>query len=373
MLTSIYLVSTLRRVRSYLIGALTAVLLLAGSVAYEVRPGDTLSAIASEHGIPLHELIAANDIADPDLIQPGQEVVIPGDGGEPDRVHVVEAGETLADIAHRYRASISRLAEANELSNPSLIRVGQRLSIPGGGESNGSISFHIVEEGETLSSIAAQHGVTVEQLAEANGITDPTRIYVGARLALSGDTFVASSGEGATTHTVEAGDTVGSIARQYGVGVADIARANGLDDVDRIRVGQELAIPGAGGWVCPVTGATYMNDWGLPRADERFHEGTDLFAPRGTEVVAPVGGSIDLITGKVGGLQFYLYGDDGTTYIGTHLDAFGRSGRVEAGEVIGYVGDSGNARGGPTHLHLEMHPDDGEAVNPFPTLKDAGC
>jgi murein DD-endopeptidase MepM/ murein hydrolase activator NlpD len=125
--------------------------------------------------------------------------------------------------------------------------------------------------------------------------------------------------------------------------------------------------------VCPVSNGTYINDWGFPRSDARFHEGNDIFAPRGTEVLAPVGGEIKLITGTVGGLQFYLHGDDGTTYIGTHLDAFGRSGRVEAGQVIGYVGDTGNARGGPAHLHFEMHPGDGRAVNPYPTLRAAGC
>ena len=88
---------------------------------------------------------------------------------------------------------------------------------------------------------------------------------------------------------------------------------------------------------------------------------------------APVSGTVKLITGTIGGLQAYLYGSDGTTYIATHLDAFGRAGEVKAGQTIGYVGDTGNARGGPTHVHFEIHPGDGPAVNPYPTLTAAGC
>lgn len=378
MLTSTYLVSTNKRLRAYLMGGLIAFLVVAGSVAYEVKPGDTLSAIASRHGVSLQRILANNEIANPNLIFPGQDIVIPGEGGGAARTHTVARGETLAKIAQRYEASLSRLAEVNDLSDPNLIRIGQKLTIPGAGgaSSAGSTAFHIVRAGETLSSIAAQHGVSASQLADANGITDPTRIYAGTRLALSGSSFVAEAAAGedsaATTHTVAAGDTLGSIARKYGVAVSDIARASDISDVNRIRVGQKLTIPGTG-WVCPVSGGSYFNDWGFPRLDERFHEGTDIFAPRGTEVLAPVGGQIKLITGEVGGLQFYLHGDDGTTYIGTHLDAFGRSGRVEAGQVIGYVGDTGNARGSSPHLHFEIHPDDGRAVNPFPTLKAAGC
>jgi murein DD-endopeptidase MepM/ murein hydrolase activator NlpD len=86
-----------------------------------------------------------------------------------------------------------------------------------------------------------------------------------------------------------------------------------------------------------------------------------------------VDGRVEVLSGEVGGLQFRLYGTDGVTYIGTHLDAFGRSGNVTAGEVIGRVGDTGNARGGPTHLHFEIHPNDGDPSNPYPTLQKAGC
>ena len=89
-------------------------------------------------------------------------------------------------------------------------------------------------------------------------------------------------------------------------------------------------------------------------------------------VVASVAGSVRPHQSGLGGFSYYLRGDDGNTYFGTHLDSLsGASGRVSAGAVLGYVGNSGNASGGPTHLHFEIHSGGGGAVNPYPTLRAA--
>lgn len=125
-----------------------------------------------------------------------------------------------------------------------------------------------------------------------------------------------------------------------------------------------------GSWACPVAGTrAFTNDWGMPRSGGRRHQGTDILAPRGTPVVAPVDGTVTQRSVSLGGRSFYLQGVDGNKYFGTHLNAYGTSGSVKKGTVIGYVGDDGNARGGPTHLHFEIHPGGGRAVNPFPTLR----
>lgn len=381
MFASTYLVSTHfrdKRIRATVVGVVVAVMVVAGSMAYDVKRGDTLSEIAAHYGVSLSDLIAANDIANPDLIRIGQQIIIPGEGGEADVVHVVASGETLGTIAAEYKTRSAEIAAANDIRNPDRIRVGQKLKIPGAiggneGSGAGNQGFHVVAAGETLSSIAATYGISIAQLADANGITNTSILYIGTRLHLSGSSFVADTGGGSATHTVVGGDTLGSIAKAYGVSVSDIAAANGIDNINNIRIGQNLSIPGGGGWICPVPGAHYVNDWGFPRSGGRVHQGNDLFAARGTEILAPVGGRIELLTGVVGGLQFRLHGDDGVLYIGSHLDAYGRSGKVAAGEVIGRVGDSGNARGGPTHLHFEMHPSEGDAANPYPSLQEAGC
>ncbi len=121
--------------------------------------------------------------------------------------------------------------------------------------------------------------------------------------------------------------------------------------------------------VFPVVGkATFYDDFGAPRGGRR-HQGNDIMSPRGTPVVASVSGTVSPHNSGLGGISYYLRGDDGNTYFGTHLDRLsGVTGRVGAGTVVGYVGNTGNARGTPPHLHFEIHPRGGAAVNPYPTL-----
>ena len=129
-----------------------------------------------------------------------------------------------------------------------------------------------------------------------------------------------------------------------------------------------------GPWTCPVQGgATFTNDWGFPRSGGRRHQGNDMFAARGTPVVASVGGSYRRSSNGLGGISYYLQGDDGNTYYGTHMAGYGSvgPGQVPQGAVLGFVGNSGNARGTSPHLHFEIHPGGGGAVNPFPTISRA--
>ena len=121
---------------------------------------------------------------------------------------------------------------------------------------------------------------------------------------------------------------------------------------------------------CPVEGgAEFVDSWGAPRSGGRRHQGVDMLAAHGTPVVAPVAGTVTNRNNGAGGLSYHLIADDGTYYYGTHLSSYGATGYVPAGTVIGYVGDTGNARGTP-HLHFEIHPggEGAEAINPHPTV-----
>lgn len=214
---------------------------------------------------------------------------------------------------------------------------------------------YTVRPGDTLGEVAKRNGVSVAALASANGIKDPNRVYAGAVLTIPGTSTPAA----VTKHVVRSGDTLGAIARRYGTKVDVLARANRITDPNRLRVGQVLVVPGGRGaatWVCPVAAPTrFINDFGAPRGGGRSHEGIDLLAPRGTPVVASVSGVVRRHDQPRGGRSFYLRGDDGLTYYGAHLASFVRGdGRVRIGQIIGTVGDSGNAVGGPTHLHFEI-------------------
>jgi murein DD-endopeptidase MepM/ murein hydrolase activator NlpD len=125
----------------------------------------------------------------------------------------------------------------------------------------------------------------------------------------------------------------------------------------------------ATGLVCPVPGASFIDSWGFPRATTGRHQGVDLMAPRGTANHAVVSGRVQMMSGGTSGLGAFLYGDDGNLYYYFHFDAYeGGSRQVGQGEVIGYVGNTGDASGGATHTHFEVHPGGGPAVNPYPTV-----
>ncbi|SRR6266568_153692 len=136
---------------------------------------------------------------------------------------------------------------------------------------------------------------------------------------------------------------------------------------------------------CPVQGAhAYSDSFGAPRFAGGYHPhaGNDILAPRGTPIVAPFPGYASEDPNGLGGNAVIVRGALGYVY-NAHLDSYGTMGNVQAGTVIGYVGDSGDAQGGPTHDHFEWHPNVvpsnpyrsvygytviGSAVDPYPYL-----
>ena len=103
---------------------------------------------------------------------------------EPTIVHVVRWGETLFSIARRYHTTIEAIAKANDIADPCWIKAGQRLVIPGASDFPPSAQIHIVQSGETLTGIARRYGTTVSAIASANHLTNPSLILVGQRLAI---------------------------------------------------------------------------------------------------------------------------------------------------------------------------------------------
>jgi LysM repeat protein len=155
--------------------------------------------------------------------------------------HVVRPGENLYRIALRYGTTVSAIAAANHISNPNRIYVGQRLVIPSGwGPVHGGGPVYVVRHGDTLSSIAYRHGVSMWAIVQANGLRNPNYIYVGQRLVIPGGGYHPAPG--GTYYTVRRGDTLAGIAWRFGVNMWAIAHANGIANPNRIYVGQVLWI-----------------------------------------------------------------------------------------------------------------------------------
>ena len=155
-----------------------------------------------------------------------------------------------------------------------------------------------------------------------------------------------------------------------------VAVVNVVEDVDGDGVAEPVpASPtpvapavNPNGWRCPVPAAKFTNDWGRSRSGGRSHTGTDMLSPQGTPIFAPLAGVVKFDSSSRGGLSFYLDALGGVRLYGAHMSAYGTAGSVESGTIIGYVGDTGNAKGTP-HLHLEVHPTKKTKTNPYPLLK----
>jgi murein DD-endopeptidase MepM/ murein hydrolase activator NlpD len=135
--------------------------------------------------------------------------------------------------------------------------------------------------------------------------------------------------------------------------------------------GQIIVNPGGGPFQCPVAGAAYSNDYGGPRG----HAGIDMFVANGTPVVATKAGTVWYMPmDGAGGNEAYVDTPEGNTYYYAHLSQFvGPPRAVAQGEVIGLTGMTGTTSAPHLHFEIRVGGANGTRINPYPTLKSAGC
>ncbi len=205
---------------------------------HTVQPGETLSEIAKLHGFTLSQLMRVNGIPNADAIYVGQELRFPiVDRPEGVIVHVVEPGEALGRIAQQYEVDLRALMRANNIVNPDGIVTGQELVIPGPESADSATPGPTLVPAATAAATPAATDAPTEE-PTATPTASPTP---------------APSG-GPTTHTVRPGETASEIAKQYGVKLADMLRANGITNANLIRSGTELTIPAVGQEAAVIVG-----------------------------------------------------------------------------------------------------------------------
>ena len=205
---------------------------------YTVRRGDTLSKIALRFDVGLSFLRQLNKLKS-DLIRPGQKLRLRASRLE-EAVHVVQEGETLTEIARRYRVSVSQLQRLNALVGDRIL-IGQKLRLK-----DAESTVHIVERGDALWEIARAYGVSLYRLKILNGLRS-NRIYPGQELKLYSDRKLApsaapASGPRLATYVVQRGDYLALIARLHQMSVAEITRINKLKRNAVIHPGDRLKV-----------------------------------------------------------------------------------------------------------------------------------
>lgn len=162
----------------------------------------------------------------------------------------------------------------------------------------------------------------------------------------------------------EAEQLVDELGRQYREEQAAAAAAAAAAE-------REVSPTGGGSpfSACPVPGGAISDDFGAPRYGGGYHthEGNDIFAPQGTPIHAPFDGSASGANNTLGGISVIVTGSQGYVY-NAHMSGTAKLGSVQAGDVIGYVGSTGDAQGTSPHNHFEWHPGNGAAVDPHPYL-----
>ncbi len=217
---------------------------------YEVQQRDNLSSIAQAFGVSTRTIIAANSLQNPNRIYPGQRLYIPANPSavnqrknDAQKTYTVRPGDSLSRIARQHDVSVSDLMRWNSLNN-GLIRPGQKLTIQLAApvkpaaialDVNGR-KTHTVQQGETLWGIARQFDISIKSLQTWNGIEDA---FIKPGQVLVVDEKQQKDRE----YTVATGDTLYSIARKFGLPVEELARQNSIALTTTLLVGTTLKIP----------------------------------------------------------------------------------------------------------------------------------
>jgi LysM repeat protein len=323
-----------------------------GAPTYTVRSGDGWFGIADRVGVERAELLGANGATPEDRLMPGDRLCLPAGAdlaAACGNAYTVAAGDSWFGVASRAGTTGAALLAANGASTQQALHPGDRICLPdgvaapsgsgssaSGGGAGGSDRTYTVARGDSWFAIATRAEVAMSTLLDVNDAEADTVLVPGEKIALPSGARNPARAAGSATVSVEALPTQGPC------------------------------------W--------YADTWMSPRSDGRRHEGVDLFTKHGEYVYAVVDGVLtdrawDQPDRRAGNAWTLTSADgSGTWFFYAHLADFAPNlkvgSRVRAGQIIGFVGQTGNAAA--VHLHFEVHPNGGDAVNPYPIVRARG-
>jgi len=259
-----------------------------------VQPGETLSEIAERNGVGLQQLMRANGIENPKLVQAGQRLLLPGgattaasgggngrgrDGGAAapgtsgrSFSYSVKEGETLSEIAERYDTTVNQLMQRNRIGDPSQLQAGSQLLIPGtqvtapssstsrsatakpaGQAYNPKAKEHVVQSGESLSQIADGYNMPLDKLVVINNISNPDLVLSGTRLKLTAPPPVTPT---KPSNPVKPTGSASQVASQPAPAKPAAPKASAKATAAASAVQSFPAAPTSKPWVTPNPGTT---------------------------------------------------------------------------------------------------------------------
>ena len=228
-------------------------------IYYTVQFGDTLSSIATRYGVTVENLASINGLSNPNLIYPGEVLkiypennrnIVNRDKMEFSSTYIVRLGDTLSFIARRFDTTVNDLVELNDIANPNLIYPGEILKIPTVGNEDSKSSSarqytktYIVQRGDTLTSISRKFDISVDRLAEINNIQDINLIYPGQVLKIESSRIYRDDDKKFKgLYVVQNGDTLTSVANKFDKKLGELMKDNDVISSDLIHNNQVLKI-----------------------------------------------------------------------------------------------------------------------------------
>lgn len=221
-----------------------------GGFLYTIQAGDTFFQLSQRFGVSLNAILAANPGVAPESLQIGQLVCIPTTPPGPPPtpcpgfIYIIQAGDTFFELSQRFNVPVDAILAANPGVDPQKLQIGQAVCIPTAPPGPPPVPecpgfIYTVKAGDTLFSLAKQFGTTVKAITDVNPGIDPRHLAIGQKICIP----KRRCPQGTSVYVVKKGDTLSAIARQFNTTVQEIVKVNPGIDPNRLVIGQEICVP----------------------------------------------------------------------------------------------------------------------------------